>query len=262
MSTVAKTLALLNLLSEQNPQLGLTQFVQLSGYDKATTYRRLTELVNSGFLEQDPIDKNYRLGSGITRLALVREATHPIREIALRQLHKLNNELNETVHASLLHGTQGLNTVAHVDDKNHGNRVYIDPAAILPLHATASGLAVMAFASSQLKEALMAQALDNNAAIKGQDKERVLAKIETAQRQGYAVTNDTYEVGVTGIGVPFFNALGEVEGALACAMPTSRIGNEAEKACALIKASCQLTQTLSGKLPTIITDLWSPYLQS
>jgi DNA-binding IclR family transcriptional regulator len=256
MSTVAKTLSLLNLLSEQTPQLGLTQFVQLSGYDKATTYRRLTELVNAGFLEQDPIDKNYRLGSGITRLALVREATHPVREIALKQLQQLNVELDETVHVSLLHGTQGLNTVAHVDDKNHGNRVYIDPAAILPLNATASGLAVMAFASQDLQRKLLSQKPINATTETLVDIAAVADKVKQVQSKGYAITHDTYELGVTGIGVPIFNALGEVQGAIACAMPTSRIGDEQEKAKALMQASKELTQQLGGKLPPLANTLW------
>ena len=256
MSTVAKTLGLLNLLSEQTPQLGLTQFVQLSGYDKATTYRRLTELVNTGFLEQDPIDKNYRLGSGITRLALVREATHPVREIALKQLQKLNAELDETVHASLLHGTLGLNTVAHVDDKNHGNRVYIDPAAILPLNATASGLAVMAFASPELQSKLLAHKPVNSTPESLTDRASLEAKVKQVEEQGYALTQDTFELGVTGIGVPIFNATGEVQGAIACAMPTSRIDDEQDKAQAIIKASIALTKQLGGKLPPLAEKLW------
>jgi len=45
--------------------------------DKATTYRHLQALEETGLIEQNPMTKRYRLGPAILQLAQTREATVP-----------------------------------------------------------------------------------------------------------------------------------------------------------------------------------------
>ncbi len=246
MSTVAKTLALLNLLSPLKPKLGLTEFVQLTGNDKATTFRRLTELVKAGFLEQDPVDKTYHLGSGLTRLALVREETFPVQELAMQVLQELNKEVHETVHMTLLQGDNGLNTIAHVDDKIHGNRVWIDPAAILPLHATASGMVVLAFADQALRNKVLNSKLEKITQHTSNTAEQLQKNLETFKQQGYSKVVGTYELDVCGLAAPIYNKQQAVIGAIAIALPVSRLTDEATLVQALQTKAQQLTRKLGG----------------
>jgi IclR family transcriptional regulator, acetate operon repressor len=160
MSTVDKTLKLLGYLKTTSPELGLSQFTRLSGDDKASTHRRLTELTRAGFLDQDPVTKAYRLGAALTRLALTREQSFPLAENARRVLERLYEEVAETVHVSIVQGEDGLGTLAHIDDRSHGNRVYIEPADVLPFHATASGIVTLAFAVPAFRDKILARRFD------------------------------------------------------------------------------------------------------
>ena len=78
MQTIEKGLSLLQLFSEQRPEMGLTEMARYSGFDKATTRRFLLALKKHGFVEQNAVTRAYRLGPGILRLARVREAVSPI----------------------------------------------------------------------------------------------------------------------------------------------------------------------------------------
>ncbi len=185
MSTVVKTMKLLNFLSAGTPAMGLTEFMRASGYDKATTHRRLTELVKSGFLEQDPVSKAYRLGAAIPRLALVREQTFPARKAAMEALEALYTTLNETVHVSIVQGAEGLSTLAHIDDTSHGNRVYIEPADILPYHATASGLVTLAYSEPQFVDDVLLRQLPQVTELTATDPTAIRSELLDIRRRGF-----------------------------------------------------------------------------
>ena len=144
MGTITKALNLLNHFSASRPEIGLTDFRKLSGQDKATVHRHLVELSANGFLEQNPGTKGYRLGPAILRLAAVRERLFPARTLVAPLVEHLAAELGELVHVSLREGDH-LSPLYHHDALIHGTRVYFDEAELLPLHATASGLAMLAF---------------------------------------------------------------------------------------------------------------------
>ena len=78
MSTVTKTLTLLDYFTDTRPTLGLTELQRLCGRDKATVYRHLLALEACGFVEQDPKTRAYRLGHALDRLAGVRRRTVPV----------------------------------------------------------------------------------------------------------------------------------------------------------------------------------------
>ncbi|NJO36356.1 MAG: helix-turn-helix domain-containing protein [Rhizobiales bacterium] len=145
MGTITKALDLLNVFSRSNPELGLGDVVRLTGRDKATVHRHLVELQQNGFLEQHPKTRAYRLGPALLRLSGVREATHPFRQLIRPVVTQLADQVGELAHASLLQGTR-LSPAFHADPERHGTRVRFDEAEMLPLHATSSGLAVLAFA--------------------------------------------------------------------------------------------------------------------
>ena len=79
MGTITKALTLLTHFSSGRGEIGLANFVRLSGGDKATVRRHLVELEKNGFLEQHPEARGYRLGPAVLRLASVREKHLPIR---------------------------------------------------------------------------------------------------------------------------------------------------------------------------------------
>ena len=86
MGTVAKALSLLNYFSLQRSEIGLSELARLSGMNKATVYRHMSELCAQGFAEQTQAGKSYRLGAEVLRLASLREAAVPLLSVAREML--------------------------------------------------------------------------------------------------------------------------------------------------------------------------------
>jgi DNA-binding IclR family transcriptional regulator len=223
MGTIAKALQLLTYFSSDIPEIGLSQFVQLTGDDKATLHRRLGELRQSGFLHQDPVSRAYRLGPAISRLEIVKEMTFPARRVAMDEIRQLNQKVRETVHVSVIQGNQGLSTLAHIDDPSHGIRVYMDANELLPFHATASGLVVLAHMENDRVEKILKRGLPEFTDDTQTNIVRVRNLLIDIRKAGFARSQGGFETDVVGLAVPLFDHRQDCAGAVAVAAPASRM---------------------------------------
>ncbi len=248
MQTVDKAMKLLNLFSIKQPEIGLSELSRMAQFDKAATRRLLVALQNHNFVEQDLQTKRYRLGSGFLRLAKIREATLPITSLVQPVLDRISGKIRETSHAALF-SDQHLSTLA-VSFPDRANRVHLDIAESLPLHATASGIVFMAYCDPQIPTTLP-KTLDRYTANTITDHEMLNNRIKQAESLGYGVSENGYEDEVTGIAVPVFATDGYAFATLAIATPTSRMtGDLAQKIReTLFAASVSVTRTLGGDIP-------------
>ncbi len=221
MGTITKALEMLDYFSRARPQIGLGEFVRLTGRDKATVHRHLTELAANGFLEQDPASRAYRLGPAVLRLSGVREATIPVRSVVRPIVTRLAREVGELAHFSLLQERR-LSPVFHFDPCLHGTRVAFDESEMLPLHATSSGLAVLAFAPAEFSEAVLAGPLAPITAHTLTDPGRLRVLLDDVRARGIARLDQSFDEEVSSQGAPIFDATGAVTGALSVAVPVVR----------------------------------------
>ena len=246
MRTIDRALGLLGLFSEQRPTIGLSELARLARYDKATTHRYLSALLRRGFLEQDVLTRTYRLGPSLLRLARVREHTHPIEAAVAPVLDRLVKATGETAHFSMLCGDE-LATLA-VAESPKVNRVFVEIGETLPLHATSSGLAYLAFAQPRAVEAALHQPLAAFTRATLTDPARIRALLESCQKNGIAASSDGYEDGVFSVAAPVFNSGDAVCGAVAVAAPESRHKQAAETVMreAVRQAAAAITHALGG----------------
>ncbi|MCB1338948.1 MAG: IclR family transcriptional regulator [Maritimibacter sp.] len=247
MGTITKALEMLNYFSRSAPELGLSEFVRLSGRDKATVHRHLVELAENGFLEQHPDSRAYRLGPAILRLATVRETTAPTRAVVLPLIAALADEVGELVHFSLIQG-ELLSPVAHVEPGRHGTQVHFDPSEMLPLHATASGLAVLAFGPRGLRDRVLAGPLAAHASATVTDGADLAALVARVRQAGIARAEKSFDDEVTSQAAPVFGADGVAIGAVSIAVPLGRASDEkcAHYAAALRAGAARITEALGG----------------
>lgn len=250
MGTITKSLNLLNYFSERLPEIGLIEFKNLTKQDKATLHRHLTELESNGFLEQNPHTRKYRLGATLLRLASVRETTFPARKIVAYLVKKLSEELNELVHASLLQKNV-MSPLCFHDGGSGGTRVYFSEADILPLHATASGLAALSFSSQQLFESIKLGSLDSYTDFTITDQSELEEQIKIIRDRGYAYTSQSFEAEVCSFAAPFFENNEYAYGAVSIAIPRSRLDtiDQSNFINALWKTADKITRELGGRTP-------------
>ena len=254
MGTITKALDLLSHFSASRPEIGLSEFARLAGRDKATVHRHLSELAQNGFLEQGEAGGPYRLGPTLVRLASMRERTFPARNAVAPIVTALADKVGELVHASQLKGDTLL-PLCHADLQMFGVRINYDETEALPLHATASGLAVLAFGPPILAQRLQKRQIARYTDHTETDLSRLDAMIEAARCQGFGLSDALFEEDVMAIAAPYFDGSGTAAGAVAIATPSSR-AQRAAHAPLLLDAAADITRALGGAIPDNVERLW------
>jgi len=222
MGTISKALDLLNLFASDRAEIGLADFVRLSGRDKATVHRHLTELAENGFLEQNPESRAYRLGPAVLRLSALRETLFPMRKLLQPIVAELSQEVGELAHASLFQ-SDIMSPLVHADPLLHGVQVHFDIAEMLPLHATSSGLVALAFSTEAVQEKFLSQNLVQHTPNTICDPEELRQQIQAIRKYGLCTLAAAFDADVTSVGAPVFSAGLHVAGALAVAVPSVRV---------------------------------------
>lgn len=220
MQTVDKALGLLGFFSEGRPAIGLSEIARLSEFNKATTRRLLLALEKHGFVEQDAKTRAYRLGAGLLRLARVREAVSPVQTVVQPILEDLVSRIGETAHFSLSAGGS-LATIGLVESTK-SNRVMLERGEAIPLHATASGMAFMAFARPEIVDDALGKTLTGHTQYTITDAQDLRKQLRSVRKAGVAVAKSSYEDGVCGIAAPVLGQDRFARGAVAVALPESR----------------------------------------
>ena len=221
MKTVDKALAVLDQFSLTRTEIGLSELSRLAGLDKAATRRLLVAMAKHGFIEQAAETRKYRLGHGFLRLARIREATVPVGQAAQEAVDWLVEQTNETAHASLP-GTYGMTTIAY-RLPNRGRVINIVPGDPLLFHATASGMAYLAFAEDQAAARILELEREKRTPKTITDASAIGSACETFRAQGYSLVRNSFEMGVAGLAVPFFLNAGSPAGSIALAFSDAEL---------------------------------------
>jgi IclR family transcriptional regulator, acetate operon repressor len=248
-STVDKALELLNHFTVARSQIGLSDLARLAKADKATVHRMLVVLAKHGFLEQEPRSKLYRLGAGVLRHARNREASFPTASLIQDILQELTQQTGETSHASMIAGGS-LATIGLVSSAKPIH-VRIEAGESLPFHATASGIACMAFLPDEQVNAILKKKLDSFTDATPNSPDILHKVIAQTRQRGFALADQIYESDVFGIAAPVFGAHGSAQGAVAVATPSHRMTREIKAATshAVMDAAIAITRRLGHEPP-------------
>ncbi|GLT11455.1 IclR family transcriptional regulator [Sulfitobacter porphyrae] len=217
MSTVDKAMELLRQFSLERLEIGLNELARMTGEDKAVVRRLLISLTNSGFIEQNPENRKYFLGSGFLALARLREATVPMIKATQIVSEWLCKKTSETVHVGIP-GTSGMSTVAY-NLPYRGNVINLRPADRYPFHSSASGLAYMSFCTAETQRRLLALPRERLTRFTVTDHDELLKVISATKARGYAYSRNAVEVGVASVAMPFFVDAADPAGTIAIAVP-------------------------------------------
>ncbi len=250
MGTVTKALSLLEFFNHSQAEIGLSDMARLSGLNKATVYRLLTELQAQGFVEQTGQHRVYRIGSAVLRLAALRESSVPLLSVSRDVLQTLCEATGETAHMSIVQGTR-LDALAYTYSPAHATKVTMDDAEVLAFHATSSGLAVLAYAEDTFVDEILGAPLPALTGRTMTDPDQIRAALEEVRLTGLAESIGGFEVDVHSNAAPVFGPDSRPIGAVAVAAPESRVTPERRDLIrAHVKASAaELTARTGGFAP-------------
>ncbi len=225
------------------------------GVAQSTASRLLAMLEYHGLATKDAATGKYLPGPNLLGLALSVVGQLDLWQQAHSHVEDLRDQLNETVHVGVLHGTD----IVYVGgiESMQSLRVGLRVGLSLPAHATSGGKVLLAEQSSkQIRASYPAQLPRQTAAtISSRDElERNLADIRD---QGYAVSRDENEPDVSSLAVPVRDARGHAVAALVVTAPTSRAGTDWERRvfAAAVATAAELGTKLHGDPPASVGGL-------
>lgn len=245
-SSMVNALRLLRLFTMDEPEWTLTDIAEELGVGVSTVYRLTNTLMHEGFLIRDPVTKNLRLASSILRFGHYVISSFDICNISPPILEKLVQDSGETVHLSILEGTQ--TTYLQVFECSNYVNVRTHPGKKYPAHCTSTGQVILAYQSEEMIENVIAEGLPlySPKSKTITDPEQFRKRLLAIRRQGYTYNRDEMNVGVSAIAAPVQSPSGKVEYAVSIAGPTARIN--ANTAPALTKLVIDAAERLSHEL--------------
>ena len=244
LSTLVKCVQILTLFSEATPTLLVHEIAGLLELPRSTAYRYIAALRSTGLVEPDPENGGYRLGLKILDLAASMQRTS-LHDLALPHMERISSETGETVILCGLRDNVGI-CIEKVEG-HHALRVSYELGDTYPLHAAATGKAILAFIDgaeqSRVLEAIGLPALTDTTITDPSALRKELAKIRKA---GYAESYGESIVGTRGVAAPIFSRIGRVAASIGISAPEHRAGgaNRDRIIRLLLAAAEALTQDL------------------
>jgi len=205
-----------------------------------TAYRFVKVLTQYGLLEKADQSGHYQLGRKLLEFeGCIRQRLN-IANAAKHLVEKLARISGETVQLTLRNGDQGI--CIQVEESHSTLRVSPERGRVLPLHAGASVQVLLAFLPDDEQRRMLDAPLKRFTPNTLTDPGKLLRRLRTIKRQGYAVTRGEVYPGAMGIGAPIFDADGRVIASLAVSGPAQRM---AQKRAAITESTTALAREIS-----------------
>lgn len=246
--SVDRALSILEVVSNYEDGLGITEIGEKAELHKSTVHRLLGTLIYKGFVEQDISTSKYKLSMKLYELGSKRIEGLDIVKISRPYIKELMKELNEVVHLVVRDGNQ----IVYVDKVEADNTIRMASTIgrRAPLYCTSVGKSILAFADEkEVEEVWTSSNIENLTKHTITDFEIFKQELKKVKEQGYAEDDEENELGVRCIGAPVFNYKGEVEGAISISGPTTRVtkGKVEIVAKAVIKYASLISRELGYK---------------
>ena len=218
--SVERAIAILELLAQGGWRTGADVARELRVH-RSTALRLLGTLERHALVERDLRTARYRLGRRLPQLASVVSGEIDLRSVARPICEQLATAVGETATLDVLMGDvivpieQATASTSVVSVNWLGRRT--------PVHCTASGKAIAAFAPVAVRERLLDLPLDRVTPHTITDRAELEAQLDEARQSGVARTHEELEVGLDALAAPVFGAGGEVVAALDVSGPSHRL---------------------------------------
>lgn len=187
-----------------------------AGLPASTAHRVVGELVEAGLLERDE-DRRIRIGMRLWELATRSSHALRLRQAAMPSMERVQSRLREHTQLAILEQDEALFLERLSGPESGSNVTRI--AGRLPLHASSSGLVLLAFGTRDLQERILAGPLapvTRETITEAGALRRALADI---RRLGHVVAPGYIEDVSTGVAVPIRDETGAVIAALSAVLP-------------------------------------------
>lgn len=187
-----------------------------SGLPRSTAHRIVGELVDAGLLERDD-DRRIRIGMRLWELATRSSQALRLRQAAMPAMERVQARVREHTQLAVLEQDEAL-FLERLSGPTSGSNV-TRIAGRLPLHASSSGLVLLAYGTRDLQERMLAGRLPRLTPETIADPTALRRKLAEVRTLGHAVARGSIELVSTGVAVPVRDETGTVVAALSVVLP-------------------------------------------
>jgi DNA-binding IclR family transcriptional regulator len=218
-NAAGRLLAVLDAFGPRNRALSLSDIARRSGLSLSTAHRLVHELVSWGALERD-LNGCYSIGVRLLELAALAPRGLDLREAAFPCLDDLHHRTRGNVHLAVRDGMQVVYVEAiracatHPTSGKAGDR--------WPLHATGTGLVLLAFADRELQEQALGRPLERYTPLTITDPAQLRRKLAQVRQSGYAVAVGQITLPDLVVAVPVRDPFGGLAAAISVVVESAR----------------------------------------
>lgn len=246
-NSIKRAIRILNLYRDGEQYIGITEMARRLDLSKTTVFRIVRSLEAEGWLVQSLDSSKYRLGFEILAVASSLYRRHDWRNIALEVMTNLKNIVQETV--ILCAYTEDTGVCIEKVECAEQIKLTSETGQVIPLHAGATGKAILANLPREDQERILAKPLARYTDGTQVDPEILRQELEQIRRQGYAITVGESNEGAMAIGVPIFDRRGKLLYGLSVAGPMERMQKKGEAF--LIESIMQAAEQMSRMMQVI-----------
>jgi DNA-binding IclR family transcriptional regulator len=223
--SVSHALDLLEQFHEEVDELGVTELSKRLNLHKNNVFRLLATLESRGYIEQNKVTENYRLGlktlelgqTFVKQMGLLRQA-RPVLEAMVR-------ECNETSYVAILKDF----FIIYLDVVETDLTVRVVPrvGSRLPAYCTAAGKVQIAYLNEEeLEQYIPTKELKAYTPSTLTDRNELLANLRKVAEQGFAIDDEELDIGVRCVSAPIRDYTRRIVGAVSISGPSMRLSLE------------------------------------
>ncbi len=225
LKSLAKGMHVLQILAESKGTLTLSELSRSAGTNNATVTRICNTLAQLGFVRRDS-QRRYHLTPKLLSLGYASMSSLGWRQVARHYLENLAEQTGETVNLSILQGKE-LMYLVRINNTGRILPFDLQLGSRLPLHCTSMGKCLLAFATSDELERILADyeftPLTHRTITSDQAFRDELISV---RERGYAVNDEELSYGLRSVSAPIKDTTGSAIAALNIAVPTKRVSRE------------------------------------
>lgn len=210
--SVAKAMQLLDILAASNQPMSLAEISALTHWPKSTIHGLLSTMRETSVVAQDE-EGRYMLGIRLFEYGCTLSSSWTIIETAKPFIQHISYETGEAVFLSILDRGEVI-TLDRADNRT-GLQATAEMGCRLPVHCTSQGKLFLAYMSPAEREAVLKRTeLAAYTPHTITTREDLLRELEQIRRQGYAVENGEYKLGLRSVAAPIVDHNGQVRYAI------------------------------------------------
>lgn len=211
--------------SPKHPQWGVSELSKALELHPSTVSRLMTTLKKAGMLKQDPLTKKYELSLRVLDLAQAVISRLDLVRIALPFMTELVAKYKESAFMVVLDGTNTV-TVAQVTAPRVMASARYSVGRRSLAHTVSGGKVLLAYSPESVVDQLIKRGLRAYTPHTITSPWKLLAALEQIRQQGYAISDQEFEIGLFAVAAPIRDHEGKVIASICTSGPCERLASE------------------------------------